>query len=273
MKRIVNVICAFDLIFLLLLVLSSFIVNDIVSETVYYLAFIIPILIGAYYLKREKPFTENADTVYLSFDKGSFGYFMPIAFPAIAMIISISYITSFVMGAFGIESNAEISVSLPEALLVYALVPAVLEEALFRFIPLKLLLPYSKKWAIILSALFFSVIHIDLFQLPYAFAAGVIFALIDVKCQSVFPSMIIHAINNTAAVIIMTSGSDTVAIAIYATVGALALISAVFIAIRRNVYRDIAKPLFEKEEKVEIGTAPVILTALCVFIAASVFMI
>ena len=85
--------------------------------------------------------------------------------------------------------------------------------------------------------------------------------------------MIIHVINNTAAVIIMTSGSDTVAIAIYATVGALALISAVFIAMRRNVYRDIAKPLFEKEEKVEIGTAPVILTALCVFIAASVFMI
>ena len=152
MKRIVNVICAFDLIFLLLLVLSSFIVNDIASETIYYLAFIIPILIGAYYLKREKPFTENADTVYLSCDKGSFGYFMPIAFPAIAMIIFISYITSFVMGAFGIESNAEISVSLPEALLVYALVPAVLEEALFRFIPLKLLLPYSKKWAIILSA-------------------------------------------------------------------------------------------------------------------------
>ena len=267
MKRIVNVICAIDLIFLLLLVLSSM-TYGILSEVLYYVALIVPIAIGAYYIKRERPYTENPHSVYIGLDKSSLAYFLPLAAPAIALIIAVAYITASVMGAFGITGGETIDLALPEALLIFALVPAVLEEALFRYIPLKLLLPYSKKWAVILSALFFSVVHTDLFKLPYAFVAGIIFALADINCKSVIPSVIIHFVNNAASVIIIKSSSDTVSLAIYLTIGVLALISAIIVAIRHNVYRDFAKPLYEKEEKAQIGTAPAVISALCVFLAA-----
>ena len=68
------------------------------------------------------------------------------------------------------SSNSEILLNF----LMYAILPAILEEILFRGIILKNLLPYSKSGAIIISALLFGITHMNPIQILFASVFGVI---------------------------------------------------------------------------------------------------
>ena len=76
---------------------------------------------------------------------------------------------------------------------------------------MKLLLPYSKRHTVIYSSLFFALIHCSFSQMPYAFIAGVIFMLVDVAFDSVWPSIILHFVNNSLSIVWMKYCSGTVA--------------------------------------------------------------
>ena len=83
-----------------------------------------------------------------------------------------------------------------EAALRYALLTAVLEELIFRYLPMRLLAHRSPRAALLLSSLFFSLVHCDLFQMPYALFAGAVFMILDLAANSVIPSLVIHFLNN-----------------------------------------------------------------------------
>jgi len=177
-------------------------------------------------------------------------------------------LTSSLMGLLGYTDTVTVGESFPVAILVHALVPALLEELLFRYIPIKMLLPYSERWAVILSSVYFSLIHANLFQIPYAFIAGILFALIDISAESVIPSFFIHFINNLLSLIIIFTGGSTVTqIVIYVTVAVLATASALVIFIKRNDYKSLTRPLFNKGECEQYSIAPLLLCAATLSIA------
>lgn len=268
MKRIINIICAIDLVFILLLFVSSLIGEGILSDVIYYLSFIVPLLLGAYFVKRERPYTEEVRTVRFSISKKGAVYVLPLIVPTVSIIMAISRLTSLLLGLFGVSGESDAEGGILFSVLVYALVPAVLEEVLFRFVPMRLLLPYSRSAAVIISALMFALIHMDLFIIPYAFAAGILFALIDLECESVLPSMAIHFVNNLSSVLLMKTGARVGAV-IYPLLGALALISLAAILVKRESYARLFSPLREHGEKQSIGYAPAAVLILSLFIGFS----
>lgn len=85
------------------------------------------------------------------------------------------------------------------AVLAFCILPAAAEEFLFRGI---LVAEYEKigaPFAVLVSALCFGMMHLDLVQLPAYFYSGVILALVLYATRSLFASMAVHIGNNIAA--------------------------------------------------------------------------
>lgn len=90
-------------------------------------------------------------------------------------------------------------------LIIYsAIVPAIVEEILFRKVILGRLLPYGNVFAVISSAVLFSAMHCNPSQFLYTFVGGIIFGVVAIKTNSVVPTMVIHFFNNMLSVIYMT---------------------------------------------------------------------
>lgn len=82
-----------------------------------------------------------------------------------------------------------------------AILPGICEEFLHRGIILKgLKNTMREKYAIIISAILFGLMHANIRQTLYTFVGGIIFAILAVKTRSIYPSMIMHFINNAISV-------------------------------------------------------------------------
>ena len=134
------------------------------------------------------------------------------------------------------------------SVLMLAVLAPVLEEILFRGILLEAVREkYSSGRAIVVSALMFGVIHIIPQQVVNAFVIGLILGFIYVRTDSLWPVIIIHALNNAMAYVIMqwSDGANITVRSliendtIYAVVYGMAL--AVFIASGYMVWRSIEK--------------------------------
>ena len=262
-----------NLIFIIFLMLSGT-VGGLFGEVIYYLAFMIPIALGIYVasglkIKREEEagVREPSDR-HLSFSLEKGVRLLPVISPSVALIFFASFITSLLLSLVGVSSTPVDNEGLLKMLLIHALVPALFEEALFRYIPMKLLLPYSRRWCVLYSALCFALIHCSFVQMPYAFVAGVIFMLIDVAFESVWPSVILHFINNTASVVWIKycQGSNGA----WIFVGVILFLSSVsFIVLfkHRKRYAEILKNTMKKSGSFDISYAPVILIIICFYIA------
>ncbi len=83
-----------------------------------------------------------------------------------------------------------------------AAIPALVEELAFRGIALGLLRPYGDKFAIVMSALLFGVLHGNFIQIPFAFFIGLILAYAVVRTGSIVPAILIHFINNAMSCVL-----------------------------------------------------------------------
>ena len=268
--KLFNLICV---IFILLLALASSF-GGVIGELIRYLAFLIPTVIGFYYskdlqIKREevKGVAEAPDTL-LDFDRKRVKLLLPIIAPVILVVFLTSLLTSFVLSLFGIVSAPVEDAGIVKMLLLHALIPAVLEEALFRYIPLKLMRPYSKKWCILYSSFCFALIHCSFGQMPYAFVAGFAFMLVDIVFGSVWPSVILHLLNNATSVVFMKYASGVGAATVFVgALVALALVSFVFIFKKRGEYRSMLRGAFETGERHDAINLPIILMVVCFYLA------
>lgn len=82
-----------------------------------------------------------------------------------------------------------------------AIVPAFVEELLFRGMVLSSVLPYSEGGAILVSALLFGLMHQTPFQFFYATAIGVVLGIIRVKTGSIWVGVLVHFCNNFLSVV------------------------------------------------------------------------
>lgn len=146
----------------------------------------------------------------------------------LCMLASIvtSYFTIF-MGLLGIELSAP-DIAMPQGtagvtttLLRVVVLAAVAEEVCLRGYVMGNLRKYGDKFAILVSATVFAVIHGNLIQAPFALIAGFAIGYFTVKTGSLWTGIAIHAANNfisTAASYAMDSfGEEKVSVA-YAAV-------------------------------------------------------
>ena len=76
------------------------------------------------------------------------------------------------------------------------IVPAFLEEMVFRGIVLQPLRRFGDGFAIVVSAIIFSFAHLNLYQIPNAFIMGLIMGYFVVRSGSLWAGIIIHFANN-----------------------------------------------------------------------------
>ena len=116
-----------------------------------------------------------------------------------------------------------------------SIIPAVVEEILFRKVILERLLPYGIDFAVIISAAAFSLMHANPTQFLYAFSAGLFLGIITVKCGSVIPAITVHFANNTLSLIYVMiekyASVSTANIIIFSTETLLVLSAAILIII------------------------------------------
>ena len=111
-----------------------------------------------------------------------------------------------------IEEDLSNLINTPGGYLAIAIAAPVAEEVVFRGAILRSLLSNGRKpWvAIVLSALFFAVGHLNPAQMPHAFIIGLLLGWMYYRTGSILPGILFHLVNNTVAYFIerMYPGSD-----------------------------------------------------------------
>ena len=272
MKKGIRLLVACDLVFLVLMSLSSYF-HGVASDLVYLLAFALPVTLGFFGAKRlryereeERGLCEE-DYPRIGISKSGLVNFLPIVFPTVALVLLIAALTSLLLSLMTDGSPSFVpNEALWEMILVHALAPAVLEEMLFRYIPLKVLYRYSPRATVLLSSLFFAFIHLDIYKMPYAFAAGILLVVVDVMTESVLPSLIIHFINNLSSVLLMKYGVNThFTVIFYSLLALLTLVSVVVMILRRRKYREAVGAAFGGRVEYDVSVA--LIGACCIGVA------
>ena len=180
------------------------------------------------------------------------------------MILSISVLTSFLLGALGYENAAELNEPFVVALLLHALLPAILEELLFRFAPIKLL-SENKRSALILSSVMFAFAHANLFQIPYALVAGFILSALYLLTGSVLPSIMLHFLNNAVS---LASIYGVPPLVIVVSLGVLSIPSLIVILMKKNEYAEEIKKMIGSK-KAELSYMPLFFVITSLILAIS----
>ncbi len=164
---------------------------------------------------------------------------LPLIFPAVFGVMGLSFLTELLLSGTGLSVGVDLAAMKPSYIIfMYILIPSAGEEILFRYLPLKLISPHSRKTAVLASALIFSVVHANLLQIPHAFFAGAVFAFADIMAGSILPSLIMHLLNNTLSVFSLLHGGDAFFAPCLCAFAVLAVLSLLFIAIKNRAYRE-----------------------------------
>lgn len=259
MERKINLLSISYLAFLFLICLSGML-RGIPSVLVYILSFVVPFFVCAAYLRK------NGERILGHFTLGKAAILntLTLAPITVGLIALISALTSMLIYAVSGQTNdVNVGSSLLVALLLHAIVPTVVEEILFRYLPMRLLSRHSKRLTVLLSSFFFALIHHNLFSIPYAFVAGIVFMSLDLAFDSIWPSIIIHFMNNAVSVLVLF-GLGYIA---YPALALLSVVSLVIIIAKRADYKKLFAKALKKGEKFKITIELVIFTASTLFIA------
>ena len=123
---------------------------------------------------------------------------------------AINFVSTIIQNIFGItfttgvEDPAIVGVGgFLIATLSTAVLPAVLEEFIIRGIVMQPLRRFGDKFAIVASALIFGIMHGNMVQIPYTVVAGLFLGYLVIATGSLWPSIILHFINNFYSVVLL----------------------------------------------------------------------
>lgn len=270
-KMKIKVLTLSYLIFVLALVLSGTIGDGIGSDVVYLLAFVLPIMICEVVLLGMGEW--DAPRLSVSGEGWLLSLTLIAPFILITSLISLGT-SSLIYALFGTSQSVELDGSVALNVLSHALVPAVLEEMLFRYLPSRMMRDYRGWVTVLVSALAFSVAHVSVYSIPYAFVAGCILMGVTLASGSALPAIFVHFINNLCSVLLMTYGGvEDFKIWYYVIICLLFAISLAVILIFRNKFIGALQRALASGERAEFPRTtlfyilPVLLVAVMNFIS------
>ena len=214
--------CYFSIVvlFALLRMLCSFnvlrfsAVGDIILNIFTQVGIIFALPVFAFsFLQKEKP----KDTLkFFGYKKISFkAVLIAVAMGVTVYILNIFVANFFaiILTALGYNYPASTGGTYPVWLLfvnlvLTAVLPAICEETAHRGLLLKGLSPLGRRRAVIISGLLFGLLHMNIQQFFYATLIGLLLGYISSCCDSIYPAMIIHFMNNALSTIMGFSYSN-----------------------------------------------------------------
>lgn len=128
-------------------------------------------------------------------------------FPVIGLLNMISML--FATNVIEASINNVVGDSITKGLFLIALVPAFVEEVVYRGVIYHTYKKANPRKAIFFSALLFGAMHMNFNQFVYAFALGLVMALLIEATGSILPAMLMHfLVNGTSIVSGVLLGSD-----------------------------------------------------------------
>ena len=214
-------------------------------------------------------------------------FFGILAAVGICMIanIAVNYIVLFFesVGVPEPEMPDYLQPTIPSLLLnlfVFAVLPALLEELVFRGYVLHALRPYGDWFAVTVSALLFGLMHGNIVQIPFALIVGIALGWLYVMTDNIWIPIAVHFINNGFSFLLQycTIGMDDEklgminAFAIFALIAIGALSLMVLFARRSALLRRLPKKssLSIGERMSALLSTPLFLVCLAAFVLLTV---
>lgn len=169
-------------------------------------------------------------------------------------------------------------VSLALNILIVAVLPAFLEEMVFRGYVLQTLRPYGGTTAIVFSALLFSLMHGNILQIPFAFLVGLVLGYIVVQTENIWAAVTLHFLNNFMAVLLEYAtlhaadeqAANRMVLLVYLIVALIGLAAVIALSYRRSALSSRVEPprsaLTAGERAGTILTAPALLISVVLFV-------
>ena len=177
-------------------VLNNPFVNLLLSQVIFVIPVIVYLMIGTDNIKGllriNKISTVNVILLIV------FAFFIS---PLLSFLnaVSLLFTTNQITEAI---SDIVYSYPLVISLLLVAVVPAILEETVYRGVFFNEFRKINPRKGVILSGLLFGLMHMNFNQFIYAFVMGMIFALLVEVTDSILSSMIVHFTINGSSVIL-----------------------------------------------------------------------
>lgn len=198
----IKILSAFGLLNFLGIV-GNYIVNAFIQIG---LLFLIPIFIFSLLQKNKIKDTFN----FYGYKKISLkAVIISILIGIIVYVLNV-FVASFfssIISSLGYKPSASITMTSYPIWLLFinivttAVLPAICEETTHRGMLLKGFSPMGRFWAIFLSSLLFGLLHLNIEQFFYATLIGLLLGYISTICDTIYPAMIIHFMNNFISVL------------------------------------------------------------------------
>ena len=246
MRRAISYVVFADMIFILLLSVAG-LTDGVVSNAVYLSAFLLPASVVLFVAVKGR---KEIAPPKLTASPRSLALFLPTVAPTVLLVLGVSAVTSLLLSLFTSVPTTDVSGNVWSVIFRHAFLTAILEELLFRYVPITLLSPRSKRVTVFLSAILFALSHAALYQIPYAFIAGVIFCALDLALDSIWPSVLLHLLNNLGSIFwVRYFENAAFRIAYIVTLSVLAVLSVAIIIIFRRKYLKLISSAVRSGEK------------------------
>lgn len=176
----------------------------------YYAAFTLVVELGLFYIPTHRFISRRGGARAFGLVGVSAGECVLAAFLGLGMFALVNAITGGVqlafraLGAHTVSAGAPLSTEggwrLLSTILLVGILPAYIEESLFRGVLLFSWLPGGRARAVLHSAAIFALVHLNPISLPAVFLFGVVLALAASWSGSILPAAILHGVNNLAAI-------------------------------------------------------------------------
>lgn len=154
---------------------------------------------------------------------------------------------SFYLQRFGLYPTVSSSMvedtptSLILNLLAVAVLPALLEEMVYRGYVLRTLRGYGDWFAVMVSALMFGLMHGNTTQIPFAFMVGIILGWLYVMTDNIWLPVTVHFCNNAMSVLLSylhldmpVADQNLFTLFVFMAVGVMGVLSFVVLCVRRG---------------------------------------
>ena len=177
--------------------------GELVFAILYAVSFGVPILLGTHFIDGRTKLGLSPRFSLMT---------VPMLFSALGVIFAAAILNNLVTAPFdsiGLDvytpdmTMTVTPMTFTARLVSLVILPALLEELLFRKVILGALLPYGKWSAVVASAFLFAMMHQNPKQFIYAFAAGAVIGYFVCETRSIWIGVLIHGVNNLISLVNM----------------------------------------------------------------------